>query len=90
MIIISQDKKQIIIFENMNIIEIFASGDKFSLRAENRDDVYVLGTYKTEERAEEILNKITLKYNEYATIQNGTGNIHSIAVLPKVYAMPKE
>lgn len=50
----------------------------------------VLGYYKTEERAKEVLEEIISKYVEHATLKNDVGDIRQIYDLPKFYRMPLE
>lgn len=93
MIIVSQDKEEIINFDNMTRVYItFDEDDDYvCIRTETVDSLYEdLGYYKTEARAKEVLQEIINKYKEYATIQNKVGSISDVKILPKVYEMPKE
>lgn len=95
MIIINQDKTEIINFDNVININIADCGEDGHLISAGfivgTDDNYRdLGYYKTEERAKEVLQEIIDKYKEYATIQNRVGSISDVKILPKVYEMPKE
>ena len=93
MIIVSQDKEEIINFDNMTRVYItFDEDDDYvCIRTETVDSLYEdLGYYKTEARAKEVLQEIINKYKEYATIQNRVGSISDVKILPKVYEMPKE
>lgn len=93
MLIVSQDKDNIVNFKNIVSIGMEDFDDNNSwqrITAETIGTSVVLGDYKSEERAKEILQQIIGKYNEYAKIQNGVGSIASVAVLPKIYEMPKE
>lgn len=102
MIIVSQDKKSVVNSRIMNIIEIFNYGTKSGLRAENRDDTYVLAIYDTEERAKEVLQEIveTFTNEEFFHIRKSSlNNLDELAepkyILkpvsrPKVYEMPEE
>lgn len=67
MIIVSQDKKELINFNNMENIEIdnpFENNDgKFTIEATSIDtNSYFLGEYDTEERAKEVLKEIVGAY----------------------------
>lgn len=67
MIIVSQDKKELINFNNMENIEIdnpFENNDgKFTIEATSIDtNSYFLGEYDTEERAKEVLQEIVETY----------------------------
>lgn len=93
MIIVSQDKTEIINFDNVNTLRVTKTG--FIVSYENtykaEDDCSnILGKYKTESRAKEVLNEIKEKYTEYAKISNVSGDIRQVFILPKVYEMPKE
>lgn len=96
MIIISQDKRNIVNFSNITRISIMnpvEKGYKYSISVDTNNyesKSWDLGFYKTEERAKEILNEIICKHDEYAKIQNGAGSVFDIAILPKTYLMPKE
>lgn len=101
MIIINQDKTEIINFDeifrlyvdNWSNEEFATEPNCFCIRAEKSSDNMIcafLGEYKTEERAKEVLQEIIDKYKEYATIQNRVGSISDVKILPKVYEMPKE
>ena len=93
MIIVSQDKEEIINFDNMTRVYItFDEDDDYvCIRTETVDSLYEdLGYYKTEARAKEVLQEIINKYKGYATIQNRVGSISDVKILPKVYEMPKE
>lgn len=87
MIIVNQERTKIINFER--ITEITASEKKILVG----DDIFIpkgeeIATYKTEERAKEVMQEIIDKYKEYATIQNRVGSISDVEILPKVYEMP--
>lgn len=90
MIIVSQDKKGIINFNNIMSINIIdAEKDGWLISAAfliGIDDIYrELGYYKTEKRAQEVLQEIVSKYRQY-----NLDNNKAITILPKVYEMPKE
>lgn len=95
MIIVSQDKKTLVNFNNIAHLFIpeegsFSNG-KYKIcygnLAGSRSD---LGEYKTEERTKEVLQEIINKYLEYGSIQDGLNNVKNVIVLPRVYEMPKE
>lgn len=90
MIIVSQDKKGIINFNNIMSIDIIdAEKDGWLISAAfliGIDDIYrELGYYKTEKRAQEVLQEIVSKYRQY-----NLDNNKAVTILPKVYEMPKE
>ena len=92
MIIVSQNKEEIINFDNMTRVYItFDEDDDYvCISTETVDNLYEdLGYYKTEARAKEVLQEIINKYKEYATIQNRVGSISDVKILPKVYEMPE-
>lgn len=89
MIIFSQNKDEIVNFDNIiNIMITDCDGD-FVISAValvGIDDVYrELGYYKTEERAKEILQEIISKYRQWNKDAN-----NAVTIIPKVYEMPKE
>ncbi len=93
MIIVSQNKKKIINFDNVNTLYAIKTGEimSFDNSYNSSDDCSdILGKYKTEERAKEVLQKIVSEYKKYATVQNVEGDIRGIYNIPKVYEMPKE
>lgn len=95
MIIVSQDKKQIINFNNIRIVEInnpntwqqgFYSIDTYP-ECEDQQKWHIrLGKYATEERAKEVLQEIIERYTNWNNLVYGqpTGECS-----PK-YEMPKE
>lgn len=85
MIIVSQDKSEIINFDKVQ--NIYVSGRFISLYFELNNNE-VIGTYKTEERAKEVLQEILEAYkncNYYSLSQMGKG-----FVINDYYEMPKE
>lgn len=74
MIILSQDKKHLINFDNLTQIYITQDEEEteYEIRCETVGCLYeTLGMYKTEERAKEVLREIMLK--------NGSCNAYKIA-----------
>ena len=90
MIIVSQDKADIINFDNVKGISvkennIIAIG-QFTVQEES--GAYILGKYKTEERAKEVLQNLIQSYREYRTAEvDGYTNVLEETA---VYEMPKE
>ena len=85
MIIVSQDKSEIINFDKVQ--NIYVSGRFISLNFELNNNE-VIGTYETEERAKEVLKEILEAYkncNYYSISQMGKG-----FVINDYYEMPKE
>ena len=85
MIIVSQDKSEIINFDKVQ--NIYVSGRFISLNFE-LNNYEVIGTYKTEERAKEVLKEILEAYkncNYYSLSQMGKG-----FVINDYYEMPEE
>lgn len=58
MLIVSQDKKTIINFDNVIYIDIYEVGDIVKIIIENSEIYMSIGVYKTIERAKEILEEI--------------------------------
>ncbi len=85
MIIVSQDKSEIINFDKVQ--NIYVSGRFISLNFELNNNE-VIGTYETEERAKEVLKEILEAYkncNYYSLSQMGEG-----FVINDYYEMPEE
>lgn len=99
MIIVSQDKKKIVNFDNLTQIYITQDEEETEIfiRCETVDSLYDdLGVYKTEERAKEVLQEIVLKYGEYLKLEGGPAIIQgqmdiqpNIFNIPKIYYMPE-
>lgn len=87
MIIVSQDKSEIINFDKVQ--NIYVSGRFISLKFELNNNE-VIGTYETEERAKEVLNQIVKKYADCLYSDDGYGSFQTITIPPKVYKMPEE
>lgn len=93
MIIVSQDKTEIINFDNVNTLRAIKTG--FIVSYENtykaEDDCSnILGKYKTEERAKEVLQEIIKKYRDVTVVCDINNNKYEKYDLPKVFEMPKE
>lgn len=63
MVIVNQNRDEIINFEKMNNIYVSKSGEVRAC-ANMEDCVYVLGKYESEERAKEVLQEIIKAYKE--------------------------
>ena len=87
MIIVSQDREAIINFER--IANIWISKDTTEYFEINADGE-LLGTYKTKERAKEVLQEIARKYTLYTEIVSPRVGIKQVSDLPKSYIMPEE
>lgn len=93
MIILSQDKDNIVNFDNVVTIGINDFDVKSTwqrITAETIGTSTVLGDYKTEERAKEVLQEIINKYKEVKATYNSYSQENKIMNIPKVYEMPKE
>ena len=97
MIIVSQDRKQIINFNNIRIVEInnpstwqqgFYSIDTYP-ECEDQQKWHIrLGEYATEERAKEVLQEIIKAYRDYRTAEcDGYTNVLQETA---VYEMPEK
>lgn len=89
MIIVEQDKTYLINFENTAQISLAVNEkeDAYAIMAQTIDEEQtVLGVYKTEERAKEVLQEIITRYKNWENLKAGqpTG-----LCLP-VYEMPEE
>lgn len=103
MLIVSQDKTEVVNLENIMSINITdCQEDGYLIAAAfivGRDDNYrELGYYKTEVRAKEILKEIITAYSNFAYFKNATkeGKDYMINLLKHkyeqfdIYKMPKE
>ena len=54
-------------------------------KSENEKNKRILGKYKTEERAKEVLQEIINKYKQWNKDAN-----NAVTIMPKVYEMPVE
>ena len=94
MIIRSQDKTGIVIYENVSaiyVIDVFEDGCKkmFEIRHSGNNVSGTLGTYSTEEKAIKVLDMIQNKYFEHMTVENN-GAIVNVLERPKVFQMPQD
>ena len=90
MIIVSQDKDNIINFDNLTQVYITQDEEEkaYFIRYETVDSLYDdLGKYETEERAKEVLQGIVSKYK--ITLYNSKKN-ETVVNIPKVYEMPED
>ncbi len=88
MIIVDQSKCNIINFDkiiNVGIEEKSTLTDETEISAQTNGYTIVLGKYKTEERAKEVLQEITRKYLDCNIEYCGMGYVKN-----KVYEMPEE
>lgn len=87
MIIVSQDRDEIVNFNKVESIWICSDEEgRFTIEATAHTNA-TLGTYDTEERAKEVLQEIISKYK--TTLYNSKTN-ETVVNIPKVYEMPKE
>ena len=84
MIIVDQEKEVIINFNNIEMIGINPDC-KNEIFCTFNDGAKEMGTYKTEERAKEVLQEIVNKYKQWNKDAN-----NAVTIMPKVYEMPKE
>lgn len=88
MIIVSQDKDNVINYDNVTSLWIDDNVlDKTNTTFYINADEDFLGEYKTEERAKEVLQEIVSKYK--ATLYNSKTN-ETVVNIPKVFEMPAE
>lgn len=93
MIIVSQDKTELINFNNIVRLsaDVNANGE-FLIEAHNFCDDFetVIGIYKSEERAKEVLHEIVGLYRRCQQVIGERGGVANFIYPPKVYEMPKE
>jgi hypothetical protein len=90
MIIINQNKTMFLNFENIEAVGINNplenNEGKFAILVETTSDhQYTIAIYKTEERANEVLNEILEEYSRWKYDKN-----MSVIITPKAYRMPLE
>ena len=104
MIIVSQDKKSTVNYENIEVLGIGNplenNNGKFAIIANAiTDNQYILAEYKTEERAKEVLQEIITTYQNFKMYESCTdisgqaGILRALKESNKdlfVYEMPKE
>lgn len=97
MIIVSQDKKEVINFEKILSVKLFHDDEDKECLYEiyttvnaPGDNYILLGTYATEERAKEVLQEIVRLYRRCQQVVGERGEIANFIYPPKVYEMPKE
>lgn len=88
MIIINQDKNNVINYDNIKSLWIEDNVlDETNTTFYINADEDFLGEYETEERAKEVLQEIVSKYK--TTLYNSKTN-ETVVNIPKVFEMPKE
>ena len=88
MIIINQDKNNVINYDNVKSLWIEDNVlDETNTTFYINADEDFLGEYETEERAKEVLQEIVSKYK--TTLYNSKTN-ETVVNVPKVYEMPTE
>ena len=92
MLILSQDKKRIVNFDNLTQVYITHCEEDntgYFIRFETVDSLYEdLGEYATEERAKEVLQEIIKAYRDYRTAEcDGYTNVLQETA---VYEMPEK
>jgi len=99
-IIVSQDKYNILNFDNtvnIGVEEITTLSDIVQISAQTNGNTVILGKYKTEKRAKEVLQEIIKKYTSYLELRGGPAIMQgqmdiqpNIFNIPKVHEMPEE
>ena len=85
MIIVSQDREDIINFDNVKMIN--REENRISVDANfSRGDFYCIAEYATEERAKEVLQEITTRYKNWEILKAG----QPTGICLPVYEMPQE
>ena len=100
MIIVSQDKKEIVNFDNISSIKLFHGEGDYELYCcvnAQRDNHILIGIYENEERAKEVLQEMVKKYGSYLQLEGGPALVQgqmdiqsNVFNIPKVYIMPEE
>lgn len=85
MVIVSQDREDIINFNNVKMIN--REENRISVDANfSRGDFYNIAEYTTEERAKEVLNEIIQMYTNWENLKYGQAS----GICSPKYEMPKE
>lgn len=101
MIIVSQNKEQIINLDNIVLISVNIQKPTDILawnKLDENEQMFVrLGKYSTEERAKEVLREMVNVYSSYMKLEGGPAILRgtsdvapAIFNIPKVYEMPEE
>lgn len=100
MIIVSQDKKEIINFYNLVSVYVIESYEakekglkKYNIDFATTDDInFVIGTYETEERAKEVLKDIISRYEaiELFKMNSSEKEGYTLSDYTPIYEMPEE
>lgn len=86
MIIVSQDKEEIVNFENIESIWISVDGEgRFTIEATATTNS-TLGHYKTKEKAKEVLQEIITRHANWENMKVGQPS----GICLPVYYMPEE
>lgn len=91
MIIVEQEKTYLINFDNTTQITLATDKEEkeFAVMAETtKSKEIILGIYKTEERAREVLQEIIQSYKDYRTAE--CDGYTDVLQKTAVYEMPKE
>lgn len=83
MVIVNQKKDIVINF--LNVLSIYIQGKNVQVLISCIEDALIIGKYKTEKRAKEVLQEIVNKYRQY-----NLDNNKAVTMLPKIYEMPEE
>lgn len=95
MIIVSQDKYNILNFDttvNIGVEEVTTLNDVVQISAQTNGNTIILGKYKDEERAKEILQEIVKNYvlTEQYKVEDERTRINLMMEGVLLYEMPKE
>ena len=85
MIIVSQDREDIINFDNVKMIN--REENRISVDADfGRGDFYCIAEYDTEERAKEVLQEIITRHGNWENLKMGQPS----GICSPVYEMPED
>lgn len=89
MLIVSQDREEILNFENIENIQISAEEGRYTIEA-TADTNTTLGFYNTKEKAKEIIAQIVELYEKCQIVVDERNRLVNYVQRPKVYRMPEE
>lgn len=91
MIILSQDEEKIVNFDNVTSIGMVDFTNYISIKAKYQDLYIELGTYKSKERAKEVLKDIIDWVKQESELTSSSDGLSVIAhIKGNVFYMPKE
>ena len=93
MIIVNQEKTYLVNFNNVCQVSLAVDEEEteyaIAVQTVDKEEI-IMGIYKTEERAKEVLQEIMKKYLEIKCFYNSKYEVMQAIEQPKVFEMPVE